>query len=356
LLYSRPLFHGNTNDRGGDNKERAVKDGPDGLNSGTICDFFTNRHLSNLHKFLIMKNWSVSLLVAMTSLVAFSQGKNKNDFNTLLWQISGNGLQRPSYLFGTIHMICSADAVLSDSLKNAIQNSDAIYFEVDMDNLFEMLGVVRKMKMRDDTTLADLLGKEDYEKVKKYFEDKGTILPFSILETYKPLLAASMLMEAGTECESPEAMEEVIMKEAKRYRINVRGLETMAYQLSIFDTIPYKMQAMQLVKYVDDADKGQTDNKDYNTLLQAYKDQDLSKLEELTKTTDMGIANFTDILLYNRNRNWVEKLKTILPDKSIVIAVGAGHLPGEKGVINLLRKAGYTVKPVPNKIRRSNQI
>ncbi len=303
-----------------------------------------------------MKKWSVGLLMAMASLTAMAQEKNKNQFNTLLWQISGNGLQRPSYLFGTIHLICSGDAVLSDSLKKAIQGSDAVYFEVDMDNLFEMLGVVRKMKMRDDTTLADLLDKADYEKVKKYFEDKGTLLPFSILETYKPLLAASMLMETGSECESPEAMEEVIMKEAKNYSKNVNGLETMSYQMSIFDTIPYKMQAMQLVKYVDDADKGQTDNKEYDKLVQAYKDQDLSKLEELTKSTDMGISNFTDILLYNRNANWVEKLKTILPDRSVVVAVGAGHLPGERGVINLLRKAGYTVKPIPNKTRKTNQI
>jgi len=295
-------------------------------------------------------------LMAMASLTAMAQEKNKTQFNTLLWQISGNGLQRPSYLFGTIHLICSGDAVLSDSLKKAIQGSDAVYFEVDMDNLFEMLGVVRKMKMRDDTTLADLLDKADYEKVKKYFEDKGTLLPFSILETYKPLLAASMLMETGSECESPEAMEEVIMKEAKNYSKNVKGLETMSYQMSIFDTIPYKMQAMQLVKYVDDADKGQTDNKEYDRLVQAYKDQDLSKLEELTKSSDMGIANFTDILLYNRNQNWVEKLKTILPDRSVVVAVGAGHLPGERGVINLLRKAGYTVKPIPNKTRKTNQI
>ena len=303
-----------------------------------------------------MKKWSLGLLVAITSLAPLSQEKSKNDFKTLLWQISGNGLQKPSYLFGTIHMICSDDALLSDSLKNAIQNTEAVYFEVDMDNLFEMLGVVRKMKMRDDTTLADLLDKEDYQKVKKYFEDKGTLLPFSILETDKPLLAASMLMENGTECKTPEAMEEMIMKEAKRHGKNVRGLETMAYQMSIFDTIPYKMQAMQLVKYVDDADKGQTDNKEYDKLLQAYKDQDLSKLEELTKTTDMGISNFTDILLYNRNQNWVEKLKGIMPDKAVVIAVGAGHLPGDKGVINLLRQAGYTVKPVPNKIKRTNQI
>ena len=296
-------------------------------------------------------------MMVMTSLITLAQEKNKKDFNTLLWQISGNGLPRPSYLFGTIHMICSDDAALSDSLIAAIENCDAVYFEVDMDNLFEMLGVMRKMKMRNDTTLADLLSKEDYDKVKVYFENKETLLPFSVLETYKPLLAASMLMEGSTECESPEAMEEVIMKEAKQRGKSVKGLETMAFQMSIFDTIPYKMQAMQLLKYIDDADKGATDDtKEYDKLMQAYKDQDLSKLEELTKTTDMGIANFTDILLYNRNKNWVEKLKTILPDKSVVIAVGAGHLPGSQGVINLLRKAGYIVKPVPNKIKRSNQI
>ena len=303
-----------------------------------------------------MKKWGLGLLVAITSLTTLAQGKSKNEINTLLWQISGNGLQRPSYLFGTIHMICSDDAVLSDSLKDAIKKSDVVYFEVDMDNLFEMLGVVRKMKMRNDTTLADLLDQQDYEKVKKYFEDKGTLLPFSILETYKPLIAASMLMESGTECQSPEAMEEVIMKEAKRYNKTVKGLETMAYQMSIFDTIPYKMQAQQLVKYVDEADKGETDNKEYDELLQAYKDQDLSKLEQLTKTTDLGIANFTDILLYNRNQNWVEKLKLILKDNPVIVAVGAGHLPGDRGVINLLRKAGYTVKPVPNKVKKSNQI
>jgi len=296
-------------------------------------------------------------MMVMTSLMTLGQEKNKKDFNTLLWQISGNGLSRPSYLFGTIHMICSEEALLSDSLKTAIVNSDAVYFEVDMDNLFEMLGVMRKMKMRNDTTLADLLTKEDYSKVKDYFEKNETLLPFSVLETCKPLLAASMLMEGNTGCETPEAMEEVIMKEAKQHNKNVRGLESMSFKMSIFDTIQYKMQAMQLVKYVDDADKGTSDDaQDYDKLMQAYRDQDLSKLEELTKTTDMGMANFTDILLYNRNKNWVEKLKTILPDHSVVVAVGAGHLPGDKGVINLLRKAGYIVKPVPNKVKRSNQI
>jgi uncharacterized protein len=302
-----------------------------------------------------MKKW-VGLFLSMISVAALAQQKHDKEPKTLLWEISGNGLEKSSYLFGTIHMICSEDAFLSDSLRTAIHKVDAVYFEVDMDNLIEMLGIVSKMKMRGDTTLADLLDRKDYEKVKSYFKNKSSLLPFSVLETYKPMLAASMLMEAGTGCDEPKAMEEIIMKEAKGYGKNIKGLETMGFQLSIFDTIPYKLQALQLVKYVDDAENGKADDKEYDKLMQAYRNQDLSKMEELTKTTDIGIASFTDILLYNRNRNWVEKLKDILPDKSVVIAVGAGHLPGDQGLISLLRKAGYTVKPVENKVRKGNQI
>jgi uncharacterized protein len=324
-----------------------------GIISGIICEF-SKTGIFNLHKILVMKKWSLGLLFAFTTVVALAQEKNEK---TLLWQVSGNGLAKPSYLFGTIHMICSEDAMLSDSLINIIKNSDQVYFEVDMDNLFEMLGVMKKMKMRDDTTLADLLTKEEYQKVKSYFEAKETLLPFDVVETYKPMLAASLLMEPASTCKKSEAMEEVIMKEAKAYRKKIKGLETMAYQLSIFDTIPYKMQALELVKYVDAVKTGKDDeSKEYDKLLNAYKDQDLSKLEQITKSSDIGISSFTDILLYNRNRNWVEKLKDIMIDHSVLVAVGAGHLPGDKGLINLLRKAGYTVSPITNKIKRSNEI
>lgn len=296
--------------------------------------------------------------MAIASLAATAQKKIKEP-NTLLWEISGNGLERPSYLFGTIHMICAEDAVLSDSMVNAIRGTDAVYLEVDMDNLFEMVAVFSKMKMRNDTTLADLLSKEDYEKVKKYFEAKGNFFSFATLETYKPLLASSMLMESGTGCPSAKAMEEVIMKEAKSNRKSIKGLETMAYQMAIFDSIPYKLQADLLVKHIDDVQKGKSDGKEYQSLIEAYKEQDLSKLEQLSVSADIGFGRFIDILLYNRNKNWVEKLKDILPGKSIVIAVGAGHLPGELGVISLLRKAGYTLKPMlnkVNKIRKTNTI
>src|SRR5258708_20332526 len=104
----------------------------------------------------------------MLSIVSFSQNNN-----TLLWKISGNGLQKPSYLYGTIHLLCADDAVLSVNMKKAISNCDEVYFEVDLDNMLGMLLAMNKMKMKGDTTLHDLLRDNDYKKVKDYFQIKA---------------------------------------------------------------------------------------------------------------------------------------------------------------------------------------
>ena len=103
-------------------------------------------------------------MICATGLTASSQSTN-----TLLWRISGNNLSKPSYLFGTIHLVCANDIELSETLKSAIKETDKVYLELDMDNLFEMMQAVQKMKMRNDTTLSDLLSDSDYKKVKAFF-------------------------------------------------------------------------------------------------------------------------------------------------------------------------------------------
>ncbi len=287
---------------------------------------------------------------------ADAQANKKPLEKSLLWEVSGNGLTKASYLYGTIHMICKDDASLGDSLIAAIQRSDRVYFEVDMDNLMEMLSALKDFKMRNDTTLADLLSKEDYEKVKEFMGRKSGLLPFSQLETYKPMLASSLLMESGIGCEESVAMEQLILEEAKKNKKRVDGLETMSYQASIFDSIPYKLQAEQLLKYVNDSGSKSEADKQFEEMIEAYKAQDIEKLGEFVQEDDGGLGNYEDILIYNRNRNWVEKLKKIMPEKSLTVAVGAGHLAGEKGLIKLLRKAGYTVKPVKYKMKMERVI
>lgn len=269
------------------------------------------------------------------------------DNNTLLWRISGNGLEKPTYLFGTIHMLCASQIDLSDSLRAAIKSSDCVYLELDMNNITEVSGVVNRMKMNGDTTLADLLTAEEYQSVKNFFNDKPGLLPFSMLEKLKPMLAASSLMEMDMDCDQPIAVEQLIMIESKKQEKEIKGLETMAFQMSIFDSIPYRNQARQLVDYVKNYGKKDA-KKQYDELVAAYLNQQMDKLESISSRDDVLLNNFLDVLLYRRNVTWVSKLETLMKNNSLVVAVGAGHLPGDKGVINLLKKAGYTVEPVTN--------
>jgi uncharacterized protein YbaP (TraB family) len=305
-----------------------------------------------------MKRVRLTFILSALSLFVNAQQNNKAPEveNTLLWKISGNGLQKPSYLFGTIHIICGDGEVLSDTLKKIISRCDEVYLEADINDMFEMMAALSKMKMRDDTTLADLLTEEEYGRLMNFFEDRNPDLPFSMLETFKPMLITAMLSENMMECEPVRMMEQVITENAEAAGKNIKGLESLAYQAEILDEIPYKLQAKQLMDYIDNLSGNHGQDKEMEEIMEAYWQQDLNKILDITSRYDHEIAQYTELLLYKRNRSWVDKLKTLLPARSLLIAVGAGHLPGEKGVIQLLRKEGYTVTPVENKISRSRTL
>ena len=267
------------------------------------------------------------------------------EYKTLLWKISGRHLSSPSYLFGTMHILCSEDAKLSDSLKMAIQQCDEVYFEINLDDMNGMLNSMKYMRMKDNKTLADLLRPAEYQKVKSYFNNQGTILPFSMLERFKPLLISSLIEENGLDCKLTNGMELVILTEAHSRSKKINGLETAAFQAGLFDSIPYEQQARDLVNYIDSLDfyKKMT-----SELVATYKNQDLDKIDSLTRTGDASIGNNLNLLLYDRNRKWADSLEHILPGHSVLLAVGAAHLPGENGLINLLRKKGFELTPIKN--------
>ena len=268
--------------------------------------------------------------------------------NSLLWRISGNGLEKPSYLYGTVHMICGEYAVLSDIFKKIIRNTDEVYFEVDLDDMEEMMAAMDNMKMKGDTTLEDLLSASDYEKVKDYIEEHSTILPFSEIKKYLPILACSVLLDELMTCEEKTGIEEVITEVAEKHKKPTRGIETLEFQLSLMDSIPYAAQAQDLVAFIDSAVDKERMQFHIDRFFNAYNEQDLAELEQITYEMDSSIIKYDELLLYNRNKNWITKLKKLLAEGSLVLAVGAAHLPGEKGVINLLRKEGYEVTAIKN--------
>jgi uncharacterized protein YbaP (TraB family) len=285
--------------------------------------------------------WKRSILLSaglLSACLGFSQTPH-----TLLWQISGKGLAKPSYLFGTMHVLCAEDARLSDSLKAVIAHCDEVYLEIDFSDMSKMLGAMKYMRMNDSKKLSDLLSPKDYERVKTYFSQHSPMLPFGMLERFKPIIVSSLIEEESLGCKSTDGMELVIMKEL--HNKPVRGLETAEFQASLFDSIPYEEQARNLVSYIDSSEQNK---KTTMELAELYKKQDLDGLDSLSQKGDPGMDNYMDLLLYGRNRKWAAYLATVLPQKSLLVAVGAAHLPGDKGVINLLRKQGYTLTPVKN--------
>lgn len=284
-----------------------------------------------------------SLLLAaglLTAALTFSQTPH-----TLLWRISGKGTTRPSYLFGTMHILCASDARLTDSLKAVIAACDEVYFEINLSDMSDMLNSIKYMRMNDSKKLSDLLKPDEYARVKDYFTRHSSLLPFSMLERFKPMLISGLIEEQGLDCQTTDGMELMIMQELRTEKKPVNGLETAEFQAGLFDSIPYEQQAKELVNYIDSAEENK---KATRQLAELYIHQDLDSIGQLSDKDDPGMSGYMDLLLYNRNRKWARELDTLLPGKSLLIAVGAAHLPGKEGVIELLRREGYTVDPIKN--------
>jgi len=276
---------------------------------------------------------------------------------SVLWEITGKGLSVPSYLFGTIHMIGKDDFFLHDSTKTLFANTDQVVFEVDleeMNNLATQFSLLMGLVMNDGITLKDLITKEEYVMVEKHFQKIGLPIPMFILERMKPMLLSTFM--SGDM--NPEAMsmgdmvsyemELMTLSQKQDKKMEIKGLETLQYQMSMFDSIPYKAQAQMLVDGLK-MEKDSTVNEgedQFQIMVDLYKNEDLVGMQKMFEAEEGGIGEWEDILLKNRNKNWIPLMTEMMKDKPTFFAVGAGHLGGEVGVIALLREEGYTMTPV----------
>ena len=287
------------------------------------------------------------LLLVMSSCGAQSKPAvletNKDD-NSLLWEVSGNGLDSASYIFGTFHLLCKEDIHLSAQLKQALKNSREVYLELDMDDPSVLLGGLTLMNMKDGKKLEDLYTPAEFKRLNSFFQDSLHI-PLMMFESMKPAFLESMLYPKLMPCKTMSGVEAEVMQLAAKHKKEIRGLETMEFQASVFDSIPYDEQAKELLKTIDSLD---TYKLFFDTMMNVYKSQQIKKIEELFNKSEFGMEDHQELLLNRRNANWVAQLKVIMKKDRVFVAVGAGHLVGEKGLIGLLRKAGYTVRAMEN--------
>ncbi|MEL6671812.1 MAG: TraB/GumN family protein [Bacteroidota bacterium] len=258
----------------------------------------------------------------------------------LLWKISGKDLTQDSYLYGTIHIIGAKDFVITDEVKSAFAATDKLVLELDMDDPKMMMTMMSGAMMKDGKTLKDLISAEDYQMVSDFFRD-SVGMPLMAVEKMMPMLALSSIYPKmlGDKTESYELS---FMKMAKKAEKEVLGVESIEDQLAIFSEISYEDQAAYLVDYLKKFDYYRSE---FRKMVDLYVARDLPGLYDFMMSFP-EMEGQEEAMLDNRNKKWIPVMEEMAATQSNFFAVGAGHLPGEQGVISLLRKAGYTLTPV----------
>jgi uncharacterized protein YbaP (TraB family) len=253
-----------------------------------------------------------------------------------------------SYIFGTIHIIEKEHFFLPEAFEKSMSEVSRLVFEIDMKDMTDIsqqMGMLTKAFMKDNLRLGDLLSEEDYGVVKDHFEEMG--LPMIFLDRIKPLFlsvfAGGDLDPMSLQSGDFLSYELELSEKAENQGKETGGLESIDYQLSLFDSIPYKDQAVMLVESIKTS--SESDGM-LEELTRQYTSQDLKQMHDYTLKEESGMMDHAEILLYDRNSNWIPVMREFMKNEPVLFAVGAGHLGGHKGVLALLRSQGFEVTPL----------
>lgn len=263
---------------------------------------------------------------------------------TVLWEISGNGLAQTSYLFGTIHIMPKSQFTAYETADKKLKASEQLVLEMKIDvPLKTQMEWAKKMMLPEGKTIPDFMNEEDYARIESYALDSLELKKF-LFNTYikmKPFAFYSALIPhvIGKKIEGYDMHFSNI---AQKEEIPVVGLESFEFQLAIFDSIPYEKQ-LEMFFPEEEFDL----KNEMQELLDMYVSHDIySMAEAFSEEEAYGYEELEGELLVKRNRDWVVKISELIIEKPSFIAVGAGHLAGEHGLIKQLRQTGFTLKPI----------
>ena len=290
----------------------------------------------------------LSLIIAVLTIALASQAQ-------LLWKVSGNGLGRPSYIFGTHHMAPASMIDQIAGINAAIDGCDIVVGEIEKDSLMSQesqMKMARFMIAPTDSTLDKLYTPDEYAEIEKvfnkYFGSMGVKL--SQMNSLKPNAISTQLQAMQSIKYFPNFDANNLIDVAIQERANEAGrpsvgLESLQEQIDLLFNGPLTEQAKGLLEACHQDEFFQVQS---SALAEAYMHQDLDKLIAVMTDATMGGDSEDEMesLIYNRNRNWVDKLVKMMPERACLVCVGAGHLPGAQGLLQLLRDKGYTVEPV----------
>lgn len=257
----------------------------------------------------------------------------------LLYKIEGNNLQKPSYIFGTIHIMPKKDFVISDSIKSALKSCRELAMEVDLNmDLKTQLEILELTMLPDGKTIADITTKENSERIRNFCLDSLNWKETKYIKTsrFQPFFFSSLITQELIG--NSKSFETEFKKLAKKNKMSISGLETIQFQVKLLSEVSNEEQIKMLLLGLT------TDNSEFNKLLETYLIKDINKLVTLMNT-DLSPEFYSDLIV-KRNQKWIPIITELIQKNPTFIAVGAAHLPGNDGVLNLLKEAGFTITPI----------
>lgn len=267
----------------------------------------------------------------------------------ILYKVEGNGLKAPSYLFGTHHLAPLSTIDKVEGTREAFNSAKAVVGEMDMtvDQMALAMRLQPYMIAPADSTLSKVIAPEDYARISEEFQTIAG-MPLAVFEGMRPMVPSTMVALIMVQNDIPEfnpeeQLDTWFQKEGAQQGKKIVALETPEQQGQIlYCTQSIAKQAKDLVDALDNPEKGVEQARKLN---QSYDAQDVESLYALTKGEDSDPA-FMEAVLVGRNADWMTKLPAIMEEQPSFVAVGALHLVGDKGLVNLLKSAGYTVTAV----------
>jgi len=281
----------------------------------------------------------LALLVTVLFVTSFKAlAQQSTTSSSLLWKIEGNGMQKPSYLFGTNHMLCESDYIMPQKVKDALQGTDQTYLEINLAD--PNIATEMQKHMGASKPLTATVSKDEALYIDSLLKLKLKV-NLQQVDHLKPLLIVSALLQASLPCKVV-SFESEIVKASKAANKEVKGLSSVEEQYSFLDKIFKPKDFVPFLKMWTDEEL----NKSFNTVKAAYLAEDLATIDSLMASFYTSDPEAYHQLLPVRNHLWADRIPAIIKEKPTFFAVGCGHLQGKEGMIAILQAKGYQVTPV----------
>lgn len=268
--------------------------------------------------------------------------QTEGNSGSLLWKVQSKGSQQPSWIFGTMHLLTNAYIDTLPAVKEAFYSSKTVAVELLIDETVQTK--IMEASLLKEGTLKQILPDSSYALLNEWFKNEAGI-DLTAFDAYNPVAVMTFVMGIAQMKYFPNPpgtvqLDGYFAEEARKEKKELIGLDTIEIQIdALFNSFSTERQIALLNEFLH---SGKSVQDQLTMMYNAYLGQNLAEMEELM------YGSYTpeeiEVLLDNRNKYWVEQLSTKMNEQSVFLAVGALHLPGENGLIELLRARGFTVE------------